>query len=229
MCSSFWSKPPEDEHVDDVGAGIERVVPHVRQDHRLGHDAAGVAHQVLEQRELAGPEFDGAALSGRNPADQVEAQVADGQLVLHRRLGGPADQRVHARQQFGKCERLGEVVVAAGHEARDAVVHRVPRAEDQHRRPDPLLPHALDHLEAIEVGQHQVDDGDVVRAGRCQGETGLAVGRMVDDEAGFAQAVGHEVGDLRVVLDEQRAHRLQQNRNGGSRATGAPGAGDSAC
>src|SRR5687767_1571978 len=49
------------QHVDNVGLRIEAVVPHVRQDHRLRDDFADVAHEVLEQRELARPELDGGA------------------------------------------------------------------------------------------------------------------------------------------------------------------------
>src|SRR5712692_5850274 len=47
-----------DEHVDHVGLRVEAVVPDVRQDHRLRDDVAGIAHQVLEQRELARAEID---------------------------------------------------------------------------------------------------------------------------------------------------------------------------
>src|SRR5215203_6756796 len=48
----------EHQHIDDIGSGIERVVPHMRQDHCLRDDPSGVAHQVLEECELAGPELD---------------------------------------------------------------------------------------------------------------------------------------------------------------------------
>ena len=55
---------PEHEHVDDVGARVEAVIPDVRQDHRLRHHPAGIAHQVFEQRELARTELDVVALPG---------------------------------------------------------------------------------------------------------------------------------------------------------------------
>ena len=50
---------PADQHVDDVGLGIEVLLPDMREDHRLRHDAACVAHQVFEERKLARPELDG--------------------------------------------------------------------------------------------------------------------------------------------------------------------------
>src|SRR3954447_22670462 len=40
------------QHVHHVRAGIEAVVPDVRDDHRLRHDPSRVAHQVFEQREF---------------------------------------------------------------------------------------------------------------------------------------------------------------------------------
>src|SRR5688500_445149 len=46
------------EHIDDVRLRIEAVIPNVLQDHRLGYDAARVAHQVFEQRELSRLEID---------------------------------------------------------------------------------------------------------------------------------------------------------------------------
>src|SRR5215510_16418205 len=60
------------QHVDDVGLRIEAVVPDVRQDHRLRDDAAGVAHQVFEQREFARAEIDRFAIACDLARKQVE-------------------------------------------------------------------------------------------------------------------------------------------------------------
>src|SRR5262245_52818615 len=46
------------EHVDNVRLGIERVLPHMRQNHRLRYDLPGVSHQVFEQRELTRAQID---------------------------------------------------------------------------------------------------------------------------------------------------------------------------
>src|SRR5512139_648685 len=43
---------PVNQHVYDVGARVEAVVPDVGQDHGFGHDPPGIAHQVCEQRKL---------------------------------------------------------------------------------------------------------------------------------------------------------------------------------
>src|SRR6266480_2882676 len=36
-----------DVNIDDIGLGIEVIVPHVFEQHRAGHYMAGVAHQVF--------------------------------------------------------------------------------------------------------------------------------------------------------------------------------------
>src|SRR3981081_1779830 len=48
LAVEFATHPP-DIDVDDIGRGIEMQVPDVLQQHRPGHDAAFVAHQILQQ------------------------------------------------------------------------------------------------------------------------------------------------------------------------------------
>src|SRR6185503_12329924 len=59
------------EDIDDVGLRIEGVIPDVRKDHRLRDDLAGIAHQVLEQRELARPQFDRRAAARDSSRQEV--------------------------------------------------------------------------------------------------------------------------------------------------------------
>src|SRR5687768_383980 len=47
-----------DHHVDDVRPRIEVVAPRVLGDQRAAHDAAGVAHQILEDGELLRRQLD---------------------------------------------------------------------------------------------------------------------------------------------------------------------------
>ncbi len=93
---------PAHEHVDDVRARIERVVPDARQDHRLRHDLAGVPGEELEQRELARPEVDGLAAARhrresrsmrRSPTSRCVGSARSG-----RRAGGPPARAPAARR-----------------------------------------------------------------------------------------------------------------------------------
>src|SRR5262245_59787681 len=112
-----------DEYVDDVGAGIEAVVPDVGQEHRLRDDPPGVAHQILGQRELVRTQLDLATGPRRAARAQVEREVDGREVRRGGRRGGAANQRLHTRQQLGKGERFDQVVIAAGFESGDAVVH----------------------------------------------------------------------------------------------------------
>src|SRR5689334_21908993 len=66
---------PRDQHVDDVRARIEGVSPDVREDHRLREDLAGVAQQVLEERELARTELDGLAAPLHASAQEIHRKI----------------------------------------------------------------------------------------------------------------------------------------------------------
>ena len=95
---------------------------------------------------------------------QVERQVADGQPRRLARAAAAPQQRLHARQQLGERERLGQVIVAAGLQPLHAIVDGVARAEDQHRHLLLLRAQLLDQREAVELRQHHVDHGGVVAA-----------------------------------------------------------------
>src|SRR4051812_25200704 len=197
---------PEHEHVHDIRSRIEAVIPDVRQDHRLRHHPAGVAHQVFEQRELTCAQLDVVPLPCGTSRHQVERQVANGEMGRGRSAGRPPDEGLDARQQLGKGERLGQVVVAAGFKSLDPVVDGAPCTENQHRRPHLPPSHRRDHTKAIELRQHQVDDGDVVRTSRGELEARFAVRRVIDRETSFAQPSRHELRDGHVVFDDDGTH-----------------------
>ena len=122
-------------------------------------------------------------------------------------LRRPPDERLHTREQLGEGERLGQVVVTAGLQAANAVVHGPPRTEDQHGRGDPPLPQLIDERKAVALRQHDVDDGHVVRRLQRRAHAALAVGGMVNDEAGLAQAACDEIGNRGIVFDDEGPHR----------------------
>src|SRR5258706_16421211 len=64
----FLAKPT-DQDVDDVGLRVEVVLPDVRQDHRLRDHFPGVAHQILEERELSWTEIDGRPRARHTPGE----------------------------------------------------------------------------------------------------------------------------------------------------------------
>ncbi len=71
-----------------------------------------------------------------------------------------AQRDPQAREQLAHPERLGEVIVGAGVERRDLVALLAAGGEHDDRHVAPL-PQPPDHLQAVEIGQAQVEDDEV--------------------------------------------------------------------
>ena len=136
----------------------------------------------------------------------VELEVGDPIDRLLAAAAAAARQHLDARQQLGERIGLGQVVVAAGAQALDAVVDLAERGQDQHRRLDALGAQFADDREAVALGQHAVDDQDVVLPVERQRQPLLAVRRLVGDMADLAEGPGDVVGRVAVVFDDQEAH-----------------------
>ena len=122
-----------------------------------------------------------------------------------RRDGGPlhpAQQDVHARRQLPHREGLGHVVVGTDAEPDQHVGLVVARGEHHHRHGAGGL-HAPADLQAVEAGQHDVEDQQVglPRLGRV--DRGRTVTRRLHEESLGPQAGRDGVHDRRVVLDDQ--------------------------
>src|SRR4051812_14656573 len=108
-----------DEHLDRV-RGCERIVaPDLLEEALSRHDDALVAHEVLEQFELALRELDEAPLAAHLVRVGVQLQVADDERRAPARRAA-AQQRAQPGEQFLALERLDEIVVGARVQALDA-------------------------------------------------------------------------------------------------------------
>ncbi len=142
-----------------------------------------------------------------------ESRVEIGDLQLLRRGLAAAQKRPDASQEFYKCEGLGEVIVRAEFQAFDAIVHRSTGAQDQNRRPDFARPDTLQHLHAVHIGQHEIENHQVIIGVVNVADGGLSVVGDIDSVAVAFQAALQEIGDLLFVLNDQNPHagyRVQQ-------------------
>ena len=118
----------------------------------------------------------------------------------------PPGQHLDPRQQFGKRIRLGKVVVAAGAQAGDTVIDLPERRQDQRRGLISAFSEIVDNQQPVTLGQHAVDDQNVVAAIGGHRRTGLAVAGVVGDMAGLAQGFHQKCGRVAVILDQQDSH-----------------------
>ena len=145
-----------------------------------------MAHEEFQEGELLRGEVD--SLAGA-----LHGCVA-GSSVRSPRAGSPAapwhatDQRLHAREEFGEVERLGEVVVRAQVKAPHAVIEGVAGGQHQDRRPRPGGAHLPADLEPVDVGQTHVEHDRVVRHRCGEADSLFGRGRAVDQEAFLPQA-----------------------------------------
>ena len=117
------------------------------------------------------------AAAGHPVGVVVELEVAglqDGAFVAG--LTGPAQHGGRAGDELLEAERLLQVVVTAHRQAAHLVLRGVPGGEEQHGRVVAAGAHAPAHLEAVEVGQHDVEHDEV---GDCS-STAASASRPVD-------------------------------------------------
>ena len=118
-------------------------------------------------------------------------------------VAGPAQDGVHPGDDLGQCEGLGDVVVAADGQAGQLVLQRVAGREEEDGHADPVGPQAPGHLDAVEVGQHHVEDHEVRRVAWAWASALPPGDRLVDREALVAERGRHRIDDGGLVVHHQ--------------------------
>ena len=164
---------------------------------------AGVVGEEGEQIELAGGQRHDLARPASLPAPHVDLEVADGEHLLGRRaLAGPAQDGADAGNELAGRERLDQVVVGTQLQAEDAVHLVVPGRQEQHGNGAAGTDLAAD-VEPVPCPRepHVEDDDPGVRLLEDL-EALLAVDGQQHPVALAPQVEVHQVGDVRVVLDD---------------------------
>jgi len=207
-----------DVHVDGALLDEDVVAPDAVQQLRARVHAVGVPHEEVQQAELGRPDAQlartfpvrvvcpaRATLVQQTVRGRVQPQRAERHRLLQRLRRLAPQHGAHARQQLPGREGLGEVVVGAGIEPAHLV--RLLGARGQHddgqRTRACVLAPAPRELQAALPGQHPVQQHQVGQRAAdlrlcLHGVRGLP--HLV---AGVAQRQGDQLGDRRLVLDDQ--------------------------
>src|SRR5882672_3745816 len=196
-----------DIDIDDVGLTVELPAPHALGDLGSAERLPGMAQQVFEYGELARRQHDLLRTARHSARTEIHRNVSRDEFV-RRPQHGPPQERADAGEQFGERERLDQVVVGAGVEAGDAIIDGVPCREQQDRRRHAPLAQIAQQREAVELGQEDIEQDDVV--GRRQRVVARfnAVAGQVDRVSGFAKALAKRARDAAFVLDDQQPHAI---------------------
>ena len=154
---------PSHRDVEGLGRAVPVLVPDLRHQPAPRHHLAAVGLQHGEHAELLVRQLDLGVARERSPA--VDVQPERRLLVpVERPLGaGTPQDRADPRLQLGQAERLAQVVVGAAVETDDAVELARPCGDDDDAADVAALAELAAHLDAVDVGERQVEDHDVDR------------------------------------------------------------------
>lgn len=199
----------QDEVVDRARGAVVVLAPHPGLDLLARQDAVARADQEIEDVELGRRELDGLVRPKHLARRRIDREIADDDAFDLGRGDGAAsaEDGLHAGQELREAEGLGHVVFCAELEAHDLVHLGAACREHDHGRRVFAGAQRAEHLEAVHLRQHHVEDDEVERAAHRLREPVLPVVREID-----AVAFGGEVhlephGDALVVLDHQDATR----------------------
>ena len=121
--------------------------------------------------------------------------------------GGASDDCSYPGHELSHLERFGEVVVGPSVDALDLVGPGAPRRQDDDRHAEPLAAPALEHREAVDPRQAQVQNDAIVVLSLALEQRILAVAPDIHDESGSTQRLAELLREGWLVFDHQQAHR----------------------
>ena len=161
-------------------------------------------HQVFEQRELARGQRDRATAAVTRRATWSSDDRPD-----HQRLGTPAvssaQQRVDPRAEDRALEGFAQEVIGPHLEPLDLVELAVLGREHEQRGLHARGAQVVADVEAVALGQHDVEHDDVELVVEAREEPALAVVALHDVKALVPQEVGDGPRQVDVVLDDEHS------------------------
>ena len=118
-----------------------------------------------------------------------------------------SEEALDTRQQHGQVEGLGQVVVGPRFQAVHDVGGQALRGQHQDGNEVAGLARAIGDREAVDAGQHDVEDHEVVANGRPRGEARerlRAVAHHVDLVPFELEVELHALGEVLLVLDDEQ-------------------------
>ena len=143
-----------------------------------------------------------------------DPRLAPGQVELEpsdahgRRVLAPSVPQVDADagDELVERERLRQVVVRPQLKAAELRRQVGPGGEDQHRQLGSVAVELVEHAQAVEPGQLQIEDDELVGLAEGEREPGDAVLGAVDGEPFRFEPYLQEPEDARLVFDDQDPH-----------------------
>ena len=196
-----------DVDLDRVGGDLAGMSEDVILDLLLGDHAALAAHQQFEHRGLACRQHLWLVVDRGLAVLRVEGEVGDLQARAEQ-LARAAQLRFEPRDQFLQRERLHQIVVGAAAQALHTIVQAAPRGQHQHGRRVLAMAQLAQDREAVSVGQTEIENDGRIGRGHQHGARFGRGRKQIDLVASRPQALGEQLGQQRIVFDNQQTHRV---------------------
>ncbi len=187
-----------------------RVFPNAFAKLRAREDAAGLSHEDFQQHQLARRKLDASRAAVNIVSSQVEGEIANAQRH-YRFLGITAPERARARHQFLHCKRLRQIIVSSKLQPSYSIIHSAARGEQQYTACEVLRAEALQHLEAVDTGQADIEHDEVKRRLSHFVQSGFAIVNCFRIVASLSQRRSDLPRHSDFIFDDQDAHGLETN------------------
>lgn len=194
-----------DVHVERAIEGMELAAEDGLGEELALDDFAGRAHEDFEESELDVGEIDGRVVLENGARGGIEDEVFDDEGGGFRRGGGgggAATDGADAGEELTSVEGLGEVVVGTHLETDDAIDVFAAGGEEEDGVGGGGAD-ALEDFEAVDAGEHDVEEDHGPGAGARGFEAVVAAMDGVDAEVVAGEVFGEHGAELDVVVDEE--------------------------
>lgn len=139
-----------------------RVLPDLVDKRLPRKDQTHVYHQALQQIEFHRGQVHLVPAHGTDPPVPIELYFVDGKHPAARLARWPAKDRLDSRGQLTDIEWLCQVVIRTQLQPQDLVGRAIEGGQHQDGSIAPGA-QALEHLEAVNIGEHDVEDDKLER------------------------------------------------------------------
>src|ERR1051326_1886557 len=198
------------QHIDRAVIRFPIDAANVVHDPLAREDVSAIAHEQSEKPEFRGRQRERLSVQSHRAGRPVQLEAAGAHAFFARRCGSAAQDRLHARDELARLERLRQIVVRTELEPDDPSHQLAARSEHDDRHATRLADRAAD-CEAVDAGQHDVENDDVGRFRLHGANAVMRIDERAHREAEAREVLLEERVELFVIVDDEDAfHVIRQ-------------------
>jgi hypothetical protein len=192
-------------HIDEIVARLEKPAPNLLENHLTRNRATGMAGQEFQQAELGLEQRDRLAANPDLALDQIDLDLPGAQETILGIFAVAAQQNLDPHGQLADGKGLGEIIVTARAQARDALIDIAQSGQHQHRRLQTARAQTGDQPQTVEARQHAIQGDGVEAFGFQPGQRHAAIVHARHVMPLPRQGRGDNLRSFSIVLDDQDA------------------------